>query len=443
MSCTQFQTGTTDEGRAFRFDINDSPHILVCGATGTGKSNFVHGALTELISHNSPDDLRLLLFDSKIVELAQYNGIPHLLVPWITDASKLEGALAWLDLETKKRLRLFADSQIRTLQGYNDHLWESFLDDNGLPHILVVIDDLSSAITQRPQIADYVREILLNGRTVGIHLMAVTQTPLWKGTKPISLLFRTKVVFSAATAQESKTLLGVQGAERLGACGQSLVSVNGKTVKVQMPLITDAACSNALSTAKSFGDVSFIDTSLDTALNPSVAPEGDGEDELLPAAVEVILETGLASVSMLQRRLKLGYGRAARLVDQMEEKGIVGPFEGSKPRQIIITRAQWCQMQGIDVECKADEKTETNQAAPVVPWEDAITPSCVEPEAAAEPPFIADPPARGSTICDRNAPVATSFPKSSPQATVYQNQRRTPLLSAVSDAISGLFKTRK
>lgn len=369
LSELSFPIGDDSQNNLIRADLKDISHLLITGATGTGKSVFLHSLLLTLIHNNSPDLLRLVLFDSKLVELSVYNGASHLLLPVITDYKKLTSLLNWTTFEISKRLSSFAQSNERSLPGYNDYLWENFLSDNGLPRILIVIDDLTSVLTEVPETLDKVKQILLTGRTVGIHLIAVTQTPTWKNTKQISAMFRTKVVFSASTSTESKFLIGRNGAERLGPCGNAMFSKGGVApVKINSIPATEKEFDLILSASKelkapySDDTVKYAESVL--AQHSDIPAEAPNDtDELLPAAVEVVLETGQVSVSMLQRRLKLGYSRAARLIDQMEEQGIVGPFEGSKPRQLLITRSQWQEMQ-----CPQGSKPSVSDA----PHEDCV-----------------------------------------------------------------------
>lgn len=346
-SGTRFSIGENDSGSLVYADLADISHLLIAGATGTGKSTFLHGLLLTLIQNNSANTLRVILFDSKLIEFVQYKGIPHLLCPVITDPKKLFNALQWVIFEIEKRLKAFADSGNRSLYNYNDYLWENFLNDSGLPRILIIADDLTTAISSIPEIADMVQQIFLKGRTVGVHLIAATQTPTWKTAKNLSILFRSKILFSAATSAESRLLLGIKGAESLGPYGEAMFSHNGTTpIRIHTIMPTEKDFHSVLLILMPVKEVNcpttHIISDIFTKFDYSDAPE---EDELFPAAVEVVLETGQASASMLQRRLKLGYSRAARLVDRMEDWGIVGPFDGSKPRQLLITREQWQKMQ--------------------------------------------------------------------------------------------------
>lgn len=349
-----FPIGENDSGELICADLKDINHLLVAGEGGTGKSIFVDSMLFSLIFKNKPDNLRIIIFNNTGVDYIAYSGIPHLLAPVITSSQKMIGALKWADTEAQKRLQAFSDAGKKSLGKYNDNAWESFLDE--FPSILIILDDFSSLIEREPEAQEYISKLLLNGRTVGIYLVALTPNPTWKKSREISMSFRSKVVFCLAPS-DSKSLLGVKGAEALPIPGYAFFSSGGSSpIQVKTFMALADARQEMIEKAKESGTTEYDNNlleetdkySLDTQSEFSGAATletDDGFDELLPAAIEVVVESGQASVSMIQRRLKLGYGRAARLVDQMEEKGIVGPFEGAKPRQVLITKTQWNEMQ--------------------------------------------------------------------------------------------------
>ena len=325
-------------------DLGRIAHFLIAGATGTGKSSLLHSILLTLTDHNPPVSLRLVLADTKMIELSPYNRMPHLLLPVATEPRQVGNALEWVTKEIHNRLLLFSQSGCRTLDEYSN------CSKNGvkLPRLLVAIDDISTVIESWPNAVNTMRDILLNGRAVGIHLIAVTQTPTWKETKSISTLIRSKVLFSFASVSTYRTLLGVRNPEILSAYGEALLSDEGRKPPIKVKtIIPDNHELTATIQKLSFSDtntntvdikgIRFLDYQTDCKKNFSSFED----DEMLPAAVEVVLETRQASVSMLQRRLKLSYSRAARLVDAMEEKGYVGPFEGSRPRQLLLTPKKW------------------------------------------------------------------------------------------------------
>ena len=338
-----FPVGEDENGKILCTDLISISHMMISGATGTGKSVFLHTVLSALLSQNSPNMLRILICDTKIVEFCAYNGLPHLLSPVVTDPQKIVTLLDWANFEIKKRLNVMASEKIKSISSYNDHAWESFEDE--LPRIVIVLDDFSSVLLSSPEAEDKIKNIILYGRSTGVHLIAVSQTPTWKRAKQISLLFTTKVLFSASSANQSKLLIGKRGAETLGPCGEAFFSQNGaipvriKTIMAKENELSDLLGKVRLSCPPQYEESVF--ENIEASIVASDKMNDWEDDELLPHAIDVVVDTGIASVSMLQRQLKLGYSRAARLVDQMEERGIVGPFDGSKPRQVLVTKEQW------------------------------------------------------------------------------------------------------
>jgi len=309
-----------------------------------------------LLYKASPDEVKLIMIDPKMVELGIYNGIPHLLIPVVTDPKKAAGSLQWAVTEMLRRYRMMADAGVRNLEEYNKLAAVSDEYDV-MPQIVVVIDELADLmLVAAKDVEEAICRVAQMGRASGIHLIVATQRPsadvitgLMKANIP------SRIAFAVASAIESRIILDTVGAEKLVGKGDMLYAPlgEGKPKRVQGCFITDEEVQRVVTFIKS-QQLSVSDQEQQKILEQitqraegkepeheegsAVQPEGD---ELLPAAVEVILESGQASVSMLQRRLKLGYARAARIVDEMEDKGIVGPFEGSKPRQLLITREQW------------------------------------------------------------------------------------------------------
>lgn len=347
-----FPIGETAAGDLLTTSFEHTPHLLIAGATGTGKSVLAHSIILSLLSHNDSKTLKMILCDTKLVEFCEYSGVSNLLLPVCTDLAKITGALEWSAFETKRRLNLLSSANSKTLSSYNDYAWESFLDD--LPHILVVVDDLASVASAYPAAISAVQEILQNGRTVGVHLIAITQTPTLKPTKQLSLMFRNKAIFSFSSKAESSLLVGTAKDFGLGSCGYCLFSTGGalqkvKTFQPEEELVSEIIAAQKLR-SPAYNESAIHKISEETSMPRQ--EEINGYDELLPDAIEAVLEVGSASVSWLQRRLKLGYGRAARLVDQMEEKGIVGPFDGARPRLILITKRQWEEMKRLQQNAK-------------------------------------------------------------------------------------------
>ncbi|MBQ9968580.1 MAG: DNA translocase FtsK [Oscillospiraceae bacterium] len=368
-----FAVGKDINGRCVVGDIAKLPHLLIAGTTGSGKSVCMNSLIVSLLYKAKPEEVRLIMVDPKMVELGIYNGIPHLLIPVVTDPKKAAGALQWGVTEMMKRYRLMADAGVRDLESYNRTCGVE-PDREKLPQIVVVIDELADLmLVAAKEVEESICRIAQMGRAAGIHLVIATQRPsadvitgLMKANIP------SRIAFAVASAMESRIILDTAGAEKLVGKGDMLYSPlgQGKPKRVQGCFIDDEEVQAVVDRIKENALPSYDDDVMDQIEKKAAqsgktggASAGTAEteavcdgDELLPAAVEVLLETGQGSVSMLQRRLKLGYARAARIMDEMEEKGIVGPFEGSKPRHLLITKDQWLQMQGLAPETAAEEE---------------------------------------------------------------------------------------
>ena len=360
-SKTAFSLGRDIGGRNVIGDIEKLPHVLIAGTTGSGKSVCTNSLIISLLYKSTPDEVRFIMVDPKMVELAPYNGIPHLLIPVVTDPKKAAGALQWAVFEMMKRYKTFSEHGVKKLEEFNK-LAKTRDDLESLPSVVVVIDELADLmLVAAKEVEESICRVAQMGRAAGVHLVIATQRPsadvitgLMKANIP------SRIAFAVASSLESRIILDTTGAEKLVGKGDMLYAPlgAGKPQRVQGCFISPEEIDEVVQFVKQSGEAKYSDeviAKIEESIqekDKSGAPKGgavesaaDDGDELLPAAVEVVLETGQASVSMLQRRLKLGYSRAARLVDQMEERGIVGPFEGSKPRQLLITRAQWQEMQ--------------------------------------------------------------------------------------------------
>ena len=378
-------------------DIAKLPHVLIAGTTGSGKSVCTNSLIISLLYKSSPEDVRFIMVDPKMVELAPYNGIPHLLIPVVTDPKKAAGALQWAVYEMMKRYKTFSELGVKKLEEYN-RLARASEDLETLPSVVVVIDELADLmLVAAKEVEESICRVAQMGRAAGMHLVIATQRPsadvitgLMKANIP------SRIAFAVASSLESRIILDTTGAEKLVGRGDMLYAPlgSGKPIRVQGCFITPEEIDRVVGYVKSTGEAQYsdevmrkIEESLQEkekkggggpASSASDGDEGGSEDELLPAAVEVVLETGQASVSMLQRRLKLGYSRAARLVDQMEQRGYVGPFEGSKPRQLLITKEKWQEIkmaQGGGGDFTPDELAGMKHASMddgehVIPWED-------------------------------------------------------------------------
>ena len=364
-SAVAFAVGKDIGGNRIIGDIAKLPHVLIAGTTGSGKSVCTNSLIVSLLYKSTPEEARFIMVDPKMVELAPYNGIPHLLIPVVTDPKKAAGALQWAVFEMMKRYKAFSENGVKDLASYNALAEQAQPDENGekmkkLPSVVVVIDELADLmLVAAKEVEDSICRVAQMGRAAGMHLVIATQRPsadvitgLMKANIP------SRIAFAVASSMESRIILDNPGAEKLVGKGDMLYAPlgEGKPRRVQGCFITAEEIERVVDFVKEKGETAYSEDVMrqieqvvqdkDKKSAPAEAASGaDDGDELLPAAVEVVLETGQASVSMLQRRLKLGYSRAARLVDQMEERGIVGPFEGSKPRQLLIDKAKWQEMQ--------------------------------------------------------------------------------------------------
>jgi S-DNA-T family DNA segregation ATPase FtsK/SpoIIIE len=339
-------------------NIAKLPHLLIAGTTGSGKSVCMNSLIISLLYKATPEEVRLIMIDPKMIELGIYNGIPHLLIPVVTDPKKAAGALQWAVTEMMKRYRLFSELNVRDIASYNAAAAKD-PERKKLPQIVIVIDELADLmLVAAKDVEESVCRIAQMARAAGMHLIIATQRPsadvitgIMKANIP------SRIAFAVASALESRIILDTQGAEKLVGRGDMLYFPlgSGKPTRVQGCMITGEEVERVAEFVKQYGQADYAEDVMQEIDKNAEKKEKGGSnhyndsveegDELLPAAIDVVVETGQASVSMLQRRLKLGYSRAARLVDQMEERGIVGPFEGSKPRQLLITKEQWQEMQ--------------------------------------------------------------------------------------------------
>ena len=361
-SKVSFAVGKDIGGNRIIGDIGKLPHLLIAGTTGSGKSVCMNSLIISLLYKAKPEEVKLIMIDPKMVELGIYNGIPHLLIPVVTDPKKAAGSLQWAVTEMMRRYRMMADAGVRDLESYNKQARMSADDElEPMPQIVVVIDELADLmLVAAKEVEESICRIAQMGRASGIHLVIATQRPsadvitgLMKANIP------SRIAFAVASAMESRIILDTAGAEKLVGRGDMLYAPlgEGKPKRVQGCFISSEEIERVVNFVKENGETDYDESVIDK-INAAVAekekgsgkggsnaaPEqnaADEADELLPAAIDVVMETGQASVSMLQRRLKLGYSRAARIVDEMETRGIVGQFEGSKPRQLLITKEQW------------------------------------------------------------------------------------------------------
>ncbi len=347
--------GRDISGNAKVADLAKMPHILIAGSTGSGKSVCINSFIISLLYKSRPEEVKLLMIDPKVVELGIYNGIPHLLIPVVTDPRKAAGALGWAVTEMLKRYKIFADNGVRDLKGYNQLVQEQE-DLEPMPQIVIIIDELADLMMAAPnEVEDAICRLAQMARAAGMHLVIATQRPSVDViTGVIKANIPSRIAFAVSSQVDSRTILDGSGAEKLLGRGDMLFAPVGspKPTRIQGCFVSDKEVEQVVDFVKNKATVEYDEQILEeiekqAAKDPKEKDSGGGfddEDDMMPAAIECVIEAGQASTSFLQRRLKLGYARAARLIDQMEERGVVGPFEGSKPRQVLMTRQQWQEM---------------------------------------------------------------------------------------------------
>lgn len=335
-------------------DLAKMPHLLIAGSTGSGKSVCINSILISILCHASPSQVRMIMVDPKVVELAIYNGIPHLLCPVVTDAKKAANALNWAVREMTDRYAKFAEASVRDFKGYNEY--QRMNGEKELPLILVVIDELADLMqVASKEVEESISRLTAMARAAGIHLLIATQRPSVDViTGVIKANIPSRIAFAVSSQVDSRTILDMAGAEKLLGKGDMLYYPQSaaKPVRGQGALVTDKEVEEIISYIKANNDVQYDEETAEAIVTATKSgsttsdsgSESGGEDEVFYDAVDVVIQTGYASVSLLQRRLNLGYPRASRLIDRMAEKGYIGPFEGSKPRKILIDPAQWLEI---------------------------------------------------------------------------------------------------
>ena len=333
-------------------DLCKMPHLLIAGSTGSGKSVCVNSIIISFIYRSSPEDLKLILIDPKVVELAEYNGIPHLLMPVVTEPRKAAGALCSAVGEMERRYRLFADNNVRDIKTFNKLAMENPALEK-LPYIAIIIDELADLMmVAGKEVEDYICRIAQKARAAGMHLIVATQRPSVDViTGLIKANIPSRIAFAVSSQVDSRTILDGAGAEKLLGMGDMLFMPVGasKPIRVQGTYVTDEEITRTLDFIKAEQGAEY-DENMIAAMEKAAADNGKSSgssggdtdvDPMFDQCAECVIDAGQASTSLLQRRCKLGYARAARIMDEMEEKGIIGPYEGAKPRAVLITRQQW------------------------------------------------------------------------------------------------------
>ena len=337
--------GKDVEGNILISGMEDMPHLLIAGATGSGKSVCINSIITSIIYKSSPKDVKLMLIDPKVVELSVYNGIPHLLIDVVTNPKKATFALNWAVDEMEKRYLAFADNHVRDLKGYNKKMVEEGREDEKLPKILIIVDELADLMmVASKEIEEYIARLAQKARAAGMHLILATQRPsvdVITGT--IKANIPSRIAFAVASSVDSRTILDMGGAEKLLGKGDMLFypSKYPKPKRIQGAFIGDNEVERVVDFVKNNNETkNHVESKIEQAIKDKKVKIDNEKDPLFKDAVELVINDEQASISYIQRKLKVGYSRAGRIVDQMEEMGIIGPHEGSKPRKLLKNKEE-------------------------------------------------------------------------------------------------------
>jgi len=335
-------------GKPIIADLSELPHLLIAGATGSGKSVCINNIILSIIYKLNPEEVKFLMIDPKRVELNVYNGIPHLLIPIVTDANQAIKVLNWSISEMEKRFKMFAEAGVRNLAGYNEYVRNMNSDIEPLPYIIIVIDELADLMLSSPVKAEEsLCRLAQMTRATGIHLIIATQRPSVDIiTGSIKVNFPSRIAFAVSTQVDSRTILDVNGAEKLLGNGDMLFSPVGasKPIRAQGAFVVEKEIRNVVSyLTKHSPSPEYEQEVLEYKKSKGLLreTEEEEEDELFNDAVSIIINSKQASISILQRKLRIGYTRAARLIDVMEKRGIVGPYDGRNPRKILISNEEY------------------------------------------------------------------------------------------------------
>ena len=344
--------GKNVAGEAVIADIAKMPHVLIAGSTGSGKSVCINTLITSIIYKSKPSEVKMVMIDPKVVELSVYNGIPHLLIPVVTDPRKAAGALAWAVQEMENRYQMFAAKGVRDLKGYNEALENEDLEGK-MPQIVIIIDELADLMmVAAKDVEDAICRLAQKARAAGMHLVIATQRPSVDViTGIIKANVPSRIAFAVSSQIDSRTILDMAGAEKLLGKGDMLFYPIGasKPVRVQGAFVSDKEVEKIVDFLKSNGEVVYNEDIIESIENANKSDqqkdlekdEEDDTDPFLNDAIESVIEIGQASTSFIQRRFKVGYARAGRIIDQMEARGIISGYEGSKPRKVLMSKERW------------------------------------------------------------------------------------------------------
>ena len=355
-SKTAFALGKDISGATVVADISQFPHILIAGATGSGKSVCINSLITSILYKARPDEVKLIMIDPKMVELGSYNGIPHLLIPVVTNPKHAAGALNWAVAEMKRRYTEFKNTSVRNISGYNKLMEDSNTPERKLPEIVIIIDELADLmVAARSEVETSINSLAALARAAGMYLVIATQRPSVDViTGVIKANIPSRIAFAVSSQTDSRTIIDTAGADKLLGKGDMLYFPRGasKPTRIQGNFLSDKEIENVINFIKNQYEATYDESIIEqierepessSSQNDSM-PASDERDDLFIKAVEMVIDSGQASVAMFQRKFKIGYQRAARLVDRMEEMNIIGPYEGTKPRQVLMTRQEFNEM---------------------------------------------------------------------------------------------------
>ena len=353
-------------GQVALTDISKMPHLLIAGSTGSGKSVCINTLITSILFNAKPSEVKLIMIDPKVVELSVYNGIPHLLIPVVTDPRKAAGALAWAVQEMDNRYNLFADKGVRDLKGYNEALEKESSDTPKMAQMVIIVDELADLMmVASKEVEDSICRLAQKARAAGMHLVIATQRPSVDViTGLIKANIPSRIAFAVSSQIDSRTILDQQGAEKLLGKGDMLFypASASKPQRIQGAFVSDGEVEKIVDFIKSNGVATYnedileeIEKSNKSDQEKEEDTEGDDMDPFLMDAIDTCMEVGQASTSFIQRRFKVGYARAGRIIDQMEARGIISGYEGSKPRKIIITPDRWAELKMVKEPLKTTE----------------------------------------------------------------------------------------
>ncbi len=352
-------------GQTIIADIAKMPHVLIAGSTGSGKSVCINTIISSFVYNAKPSEVKLVMIDPKVVELSVYNGIPHLLIPVVTDPKKAAGALAWAVQEMDDRYNKFAQKGVRDLKGYNKAI-EKEDEARKLPQIVIIVDELADLMmVAAKDVEDAICRLAQKARAAGMHLVIATQRPSVDViTGLIKANIPSRIAFAVSSQVDSRTILDQVGAEKLLGKGDMLYYPAGapKPIRVQGAFVSDGEVEKIVDFIKSNGTANYSEDILETIENSNKSDkelqeisEEDDTDPFLMDAIDVVVETGQASTSFIQRRFKVGYARAGRIIDQMEEKGVISGYQGSKPRQVLMSKEKWEELKMSPNDIKKEE----------------------------------------------------------------------------------------